>query len=258
MAEYTQNLNLIKPAQDEQYDVDDFNGNFDLIDDFAGRTPPRALTADKLTTGAKINGVTFTGSSNVITGLGLYSSSVIYNTNSLVYTISGNVVRIWHSLVNSNYANNPTTTSGKWSEIQLGGSSTDVLSYLKAMYPVGSIYLGTTSTCPLASLFGTWTLVAADRVLQGSSSNHSAGSTIPAGLPNITGSSGRCGDNMTTPVVAGAITQGTTSSGIGAGSTNTNIFNYLSFSAQNSNTTYGNSTTVQPSAYVVNVWRRTA
>ena len=40
MSEYTQNLNLIKPAQDEQYNIDDFNDNFDKIDDFAGIVPP--------------------------------------------------------------------------------------------------------------------------------------------------------------------------------------------------------------------------
>ena len=57
---------------------------------------------------------------------------------------------------------------------------------LEALYPVGSVYIGTMAVCPLAALFGTWTLVAANRVLQGSG-NYNAGSTIEAGLPNITG-----------------------------------------------------------------------
>lgn len=31
-AEYTENLGLKKPAQEDFYDVDDFNGNADIID----------------------------------------------------------------------------------------------------------------------------------------------------------------------------------------------------------------------------------
>ena len=30
---------------------------------------------------------------------------------------------------------------------------------LEAIYPVGSVYIGTMSVCPLSALFGTWTLV---------------------------------------------------------------------------------------------------
>ncbi len=33
-----------------------------------------------------------------------------------------------------------------------------VVNVLKAIYPVGAVYIGTTSTCPLAAFFGTWTL----------------------------------------------------------------------------------------------------
>lgn len=31
---------------------------------------------------------------------------------------------------------------------------------LEAVYPVGSIYIGTMAVCPMSALFGTWTLVA--------------------------------------------------------------------------------------------------
>jgi len=65
MANYTPNLNLEKPLQTENYDVDVFNDNFDKIDNFAGQTPARALTADKLTVGAKINNVLFNGTTDI-------------------------------------------------------------------------------------------------------------------------------------------------------------------------------------------------
>ena len=65
MANYTPNLNLEKPLQSEDYDVDVFNRNSDKIDNFAGTIPARALTSDKLTTGAKINGVNFKGDTDI-------------------------------------------------------------------------------------------------------------------------------------------------------------------------------------------------
>jgi hypothetical protein len=37
MAKYTSKLNLKKPEQNDFYNVDDFNGNFDIIDEFASR-----------------------------------------------------------------------------------------------------------------------------------------------------------------------------------------------------------------------------
>lgn len=62
---HTTNLNLIKPDRDEQYTVTHFSQNMDLIDDFAGLVPARALTSDKLTTGANINGVKFDGTTDI-------------------------------------------------------------------------------------------------------------------------------------------------------------------------------------------------
>ena len=34
--------------------------------------------------------------------------------------------------------------------------SSNVLSNLQSIYPVGSLYIGTTTSCPIANLFGTW------------------------------------------------------------------------------------------------------
>ena len=65
MATYTTNLNLEKPDGEDQYSVSVFNANADKIDTFAGQVPARALTADKLTTGAKINGTNFKGDSDI-------------------------------------------------------------------------------------------------------------------------------------------------------------------------------------------------
>ena len=114
----------------------------------------------------------------------------------------------------------------------------------------------------MAQFFGTWSLVAGDRVLQGSSSNHAANSTISAGLPNITGEISSTTNQMkgsTDPSASGAlsINQGSVNAA-GYNSASGNSISKISFSAKNSNSIYGNSSTVQPPAYVVNVWRRTA
>ena len=42
--------------------------------------------------------------------------------------------------------------------------SSSILSNLQSVYPVGSLYIGVTETCPIASLFGTWEKIAEDVV----------------------------------------------------------------------------------------------
>jgi hypothetical protein len=141
-----------------------------------------------------------------------------------------------------------------------------VKNVLSALYPVGSIYIGTQSTCPLATLINgsTWELISAGRVLQGADSGHAAGTTIEAGLPNITGAF-EFGNISGVSYPVGA----TRGDGAFMGAKYGEVANYgsgsysssnqaLEFYASRSNAIYGNSTTVQPPAYVVNVWRRTA
>ena len=49
MAAYTENLNLKKPAQEDFYNVDDFNENFQKMDDFAGRKDnPHGVTKSQV------------------------------------------------------------------------------------------------------------------------------------------------------------------------------------------------------------------
>lgn len=132
--------------------------------------------------------------------------------------------------------------------------SSSVSNLLSSLYPVGSIYIGTQNTCPLASLISgsTWTLVAQDRALWGGNGSN-ANTTIAAGLPNITGNLGvsEWGNNITSGAFRHDGTQFRNADYDGW----TNTF---TFDASRSNSIYGQSTTVQPPAYRVNVWRRTA
>ena len=137
-----------------------------------------------------------------------------------------------------------------------------IIDIMNNLYPVGSTYITTASTCPLATLISgsTWTKVSEGRVLWGSDSNHSAGSTIEAGLPNIEGTVGYFiheATDQSTPVSSGAFSTkvfDTTVANSGSGNKSYEI----DFDASDSNSIYGNSTTVQPPAYVVNIFQRTA
>ena len=132
---------------------------------------------------------------------------------------------------------------------------TDVtLTLLNLIYPVGSIYIGTMQTCPLQSIgLGTWQLVASDRVLQGAGTGGNAGDTKAAGLPNITGSFDA---DSRHPGASGAFSYQATTSWNASGIDFTIGTKRFTIDASRSSSIYGNSTTVQPPAYLVNIWER--
>lgn len=135
------------------------------------------------------------------------------------------------------------------------------------IYPVGSVF-ATTGNAPAR---GTWEEIAQGRTLQGADSGHAVGTTIEAGLPNITGRlcsqmfsnkndiEGGLKDNL--DYWSGALNTY-------VWSTDTKTYNSYSggnsyagqarFDASKSNAIYGASSTVQPPAYVVHFYRRTA
>ena len=124
-------------------------------------------------------------------------------------------------------------------------------------YPVGSIYQSTDPTSPAALFGGSWEVIASERVLMGASSTHAAGTTVKAGLPNITGTlSDIMGSFYASPSGSGAFSV----KGIGRSLENGSSGNYgnISFDASKSNAIYGRSTTVQPAAYYVHIWHRVA
>ena len=123
-----------------------------------------------------------------------------------------------------------------------------------AAYPVGSIYQSTNPTSPAALFGGTWEQIASERVLMGASSSHAAGSTVEAGLPNITG-----GVTAFSKKTEGAFTEGAFIDDDTVGDSGTGVKRYLMhFNASNSNAIYGASSTVQPAAYYVYIWHRVA
>lgn len=138
---------------------------------------------------------------------------------------------------------------------------------LNSLYPIGTIYLTTStngvgSSSPASWLGGTWERLPEGYALWTASSG--AGGTISAGLPNITGSLG--GDNSEAyrfrgnRVQSGALYTNEWNSSKYTGNSTFNGYNAqtINFDASRSNSIYGASTTVQPPAYKVYAWRRTA
>ena len=155
------------------------------------------------------------------------------------------------------YYRNRRDTCGTWSAWKAIAFTDD--SNALSAYPVGAIYISTSSTSPASLFGGTWESIASERVLMGVSSSHGAGSTVSAGLPNITGV-------LKDLFVSGHFNQSTGAfkrSSASRFSEQTDHSDWLGwadaqFYASDSNSIYGNSSTVQPAAYYVYMWRRTA
>lgn len=134
-----------------------------------------------------------------------------------------------------------------------------------AAYPVGSIFQTVSTTSPAALFGGSWQEIAQNRVLMGASYAHAAGTTVEAGLPNITGSlietkaeSSPFRGSQASLSKSGALkfTEVNTDWG-GYSSLSGSAYN-IKFDASLSNPIYGRSATVQPAAYYVHIWRRVA
>ena len=127
-------------------------------------------------------------------------------------------------------------------------------------YPVGSIYQSTDATSPAALFGGTWEQIASERVLMGASSSHKAGTTVKAGLPNITGTANGGVLSVSTPQSNGAFgaTHYDSSLSYLSGDVRRLSTYNRTFDASRSNPIYGASDTVQPAAYYVYIWHRVA
>lgn len=187
---------------------------------------------------------------------GSNSPSGIYPYGAvIVFSIDGSCIQVYvahntGAMMFRQRFSSSTSFSG-WALVNTGGTL--------SAYPVGAIYISTSSTSPASLFGGTWESIASERVLMGVSSSHGAGSTVSAGLPNITGV-------LKDLFVSGHFNQSTGAfkrSSASVFSEKTDSSDWLGwadaqFYASDSNSIYGNSSTVQPAAYYVYMWRRTA
>lgn len=136
-----------------------------------------------------------------------------------------------------------------------------------AAYPVGSIFQTVSTTSPAALFGGTWQEIAFNRVLMGAGNAYAAGTTVEAGLPNITGSfttkstdvggSPFSGDANVLSAKGSLAFSEKSASYSGYTGHSGSQYN-IQFDASLSNPIYGRSYTVQPAAYYVHIWKRVA
>ena len=120
-------------------------------------------------------------------------------------------------------------------------------------------------TSPAALFGGTWQEIAQNRVLMGASYAHAAGTTVEAGLPNITGSlieaeaeNSPFRGSKASLSKSGALKFTEVNTDWGGYSKLSGSAYNIKFDASLSNPIYGRSTTVQPAAYYVHIWKRVA
>ena len=128
-------------------------------------------------------------------------------------------------------------------------------------YPVGSIFETVSHASPASMFGGVWEEIAQGRTLMGATNVQIAGSTVEAGLPNITGHAGPdVGSgyyNVNRPNAYGAFYGGGESYDWAAGGQQTPGKD-VCFDASRSSPIYGAIDTVQPAAYYVHIWHRVA
>ena len=169
-------------------------------------------------------------------------------------------------------------------------------SILSMVYPVGSVYISVNDVSPEQFLGGKWIKISQGRVLQGASGTQTAGTEVSAGLPNISVSSNGAHTHTRGSMnIAGVVTVhgndnctifgGLYGAFYGSGQvsayhapdcvggvTSEREINFSADRAWTGSTSSdgahshdayitditGKSTTVQPPALLVNIWKRTA
>ena len=148
--------------------------------------------------------------------------------------------------------------------VKIFSKQTDASNILDKVYPIGSIYISIKNTNPNTFIGGAWKSIGSNRVLMGVTSGHNAGTTTDSGLPNISGvTNNMCTGNAPSSGSNSAITIGSSGNYNAKQASGWDDyyqfqFSSLNFNASKSNSIYGKSSIVQPPAYYVYFWQRTA
>ena len=190
-----------------------------------------------------------------------------------IYNKSSRYGRVYFTEISRGSINGSTSTFGvTYYNSTTPESATPAATYTSKdasePYPVGSVYASWKNTSPANLFGGTWEKIATDRVLMGASADSKLATTINSGLPNITGQMTGMAWNKQVGFyhmeLSGAFVQiyNAPSGRITCEDTywasGGNDATLLGFNASKSNGIYGGSSIVQPPAYYVYYWRRTA
>ena len=194
------------------------------------------------------------------------NSTITKNTSDQLQTVavkdnrSGNAIKTWTG-TKAQYDAIVTKDANTLYNIT---DDTDVtLPLLELLFPVGAVYFGTMSVCPLQVLgVGTWQALPQDKVIQIAGTRGSVGDTLNESLPNITGEmqangniSSSYGNDTTGNTGAFYKKNVSTSYGTGYVNEGQEKANYA-FDASLSSSTYQDNAPVQQDAYLLYGWRR--
>lgn len=203
------------------------------------------------TTQSLIAQIQVDGSDNVVFDLIVQNSSTALTQDNL--DINGNGT---YQLEIGTFTQNTDGTIdsvSRTAELIVGG---DINHIWEIIYPVGAIYLTIDRKSPAEVFGGEWEQIAQGRTLFGAGTlngiTYTAGETVNAGLPNITGTFCGGDSDYRSGAFVSSVQNG---SKVGSG---TAEFRTFTFDASASNQIYGNSETVQPNALVVYMWKRVA
>jgi hypothetical protein len=184
------------------------------------------------------------------------NSTITKNTSDELQTIaviddnSGNALKYWTG-TKAQY--DAITTKSATTLYNITDDTDVTLALLELLFPVGAVYFGTMSSCPLQALgVGTWQALPSDKVIQIAGTRGSVGDTLNESLPNVKATfvaeTQRTSNAITVAETFGDKYQG--SGGITRG--------LLSINASRSSSTYQDNAPVQQDAYLLNGWRRIA
>lgn len=137
---------------------------------------------------------------------------------------------------------------------------------LNTLLPVGTVYMTENANFDPNTYWGvgTWEKTAINRVLQGTNDSSKVGTTIDAGLPNITGSipvsplGWKGWNNYQNGALSTTVTKVSGRDVYQVAQSNEWGDTIAHIDASSSNPIYGSSDTVQPPAELVFIWKRTA
>ena len=134
--------------------------------------------------------------------------------------------------------------------------------FLNLVYPIGAVYLSLNNTDPGTLFGGTWEAIAEGKALWSAGKTINSDVEIAAGLPNLTGEIHANATYSGTPYSGGSfsgvfknISMSGTQYYLNGRASGSGWYD-IGFDASQSNSIYGKSTTVQPPAYTVYMWKR--
>lgn len=186
-----------------------------------------------------------------------FQGTDVDNSNLLCYTSINGISKIKRILIAKSISSS-SIGDGHLFTIQNLTYMPDVEIW-EQIYPVGSIFISINNTSPASFLGGSWLELPEGYTLFTTTTSGQGNEIISAGLPNITGNIsgfaiGAQFDSI--PPTGAFIGSSKISTGANTWGSSDADRAQINFDANQSNPIYGNSTTVQPPAIKVYMWRR--